>query len=291
MNQIYLNEINKIIDLNNLYIKHLIFLSLQNNQELNSQNFQQSQINLSNQSFPSFLQRKRNPDDSNNSNFLYLNYQISNNPQFQYNEINRGQNILLNNNQISENNLNILSNNINSNNEITSNNNNINNLNFLGNGTNAVNNNNINRNGIILNAFNINNNSIVNQFNGVNDKIFNIKLNNDNFINNNGNFMPNNSNLNNINNNIYNQNNNNSKGKSKNVSESPLLNNSENNNEVKVLKNHKAVYVNSYLLNSPSSSKKKKKLGTYFQIIGPVLNVAFPLNKKPNLYNALEFKV
>ena len=118
MNQIYINEINKIIDLNNLYLKHLIFLTLQNNQELNIQNFQQSQINLSNQSLPSFLQRKRNLDDSNNSNFLYLNHQITNNPQFQFNEINRGQNFLLNNNQICENNLSISSNNINSNNEI-----------------------------------------------------------------------------------------------------------------------------------------------------------------------------
>ena len=113
MNQIYVNEINKIIDLNNLYIKHLISLTLQNNQELNNQNIQQSQLNLSSQNFPSFLQRKRNLDDSNNSNFLYLNYQVANNPQFQYNEIKRGQNFLLNNNQISENNLNFLSNNIN----------------------------------------------------------------------------------------------------------------------------------------------------------------------------------
>jgi hypothetical protein len=157
LNQIYVNEINKIIDLNNLYIKHLISLTLQNNQELNNQNIQQSQLNLSSQNFPSFLQRKRNLDDSNNSNFLY-----------QYNEIKRGQNFLLNNNQISENNLNFLSNNINSNNGIISNNNNINKLNFFGKETNLVNNNNINTNGVILNAFNINNNSIVNKFNGVN---------------------------------------------------------------------------------------------------------------------------
>lgn len=263
MNQIYVNEINKIIDLNNLYIKHLISLTLQNNQELNNQNIQQSQLNLSSQNFPSFLQRKRNLDDSNNSNFLYLNYQVANNPQFQYNEIKRGQNFLLNNNQISENNLNFLSNNINSNNEIISNNNNINKLNFFGKETNLVNNNNINTNGVILNAFNINNNSIVNKFNGVNENSFNINLSNDNFINNNGNFMPNNSFLNNINKSIYNQNNNNLKDlkeKPNKDAESSLLNNNENNNEVKVLKNHKAVYVNSYLLNSPSSSKKLKKL-------------------------------
>ena len=255
MNQIYANEITKIIDLNNLYIKHLLSLTLQNNQELNNHNFQQSQINIANQRFPSFLQRKRNPDNSNNSNFLFLNYQTINNPQFQYNEINRGQNFLLNNNQICENDLNILSNNINSNNEIISNNININNPNLFGNETILVNNNNnINTNGVILNAFNINNNSIV-KFNDVKENMFNIKLNNDNSIN--GNFMPNNSNLNN---NIYNQNNNNSKGNSKKEAESSLLNNSENNNEVKVLKNHKAVYVNSYLLNSPSSSKNLKKL-------------------------------
>ena len=258
LNQIYLNEINKIIDLNNLYIKHLVSLTLQNNQELNNQNFQQSQINSLNATFPSFLQKKRNPGELTNSNILYLNYQIRNNRQFQYNEINRGQNFLLNNNQISENNLNILSKNFNVNNKIS---NNINNLNFFGNGTNLVNNNNINTNGLILNAFNINNNSIVNKFNGINENIFNINLNNDNFINNNGNFTPNNSCLNNINSNIYNQNNNNnSKGKSKKEAESSLLNNNENNNEVKVLKNHKAVYVNSYLLNSPSTSKKLKKL-------------------------------
>ena len=42
--------------------------------------------------------------------------------------------------------------------------------------------------------------------------------------------------------------------------ESPTLDGSENNNEVKVLKNNKAVYVNSCLLNSPSESKNLKKL-------------------------------
>ena len=45
-----------------------------------------------------------------------------------------------------------------------------------------------------------------------------------------------------------------------NKTESVLSTNTENNNEIKVLKNNKVVYVNSYLLNSPSTSKKLKKL-------------------------------
>ena len=54
-----------------------------------------------------------------------------------------------------------------------------------------------------------------------------------------------------------NQNNNNN---ITNKTESVLSTNTENNNEIKVLKNNKVVYVNSYLLNSPSTSKKLKKL-------------------------------
>ena len=42
--------------------------------------------------------------------------------------------------------------------------------------------------------------------------------------------------------------------------ESPIVVDNERNNEIKVLKNNKAVYVNSYLLNSPSASKKLNKL-------------------------------
>ena len=42
--------------------------------------------------------------------------------------------------------------------------------------------------------------------------------------------------------------------------ESPIVADNERNNEIKVLKNNKAVYVNSYLLNSPSASKKLKQL-------------------------------
>ena len=42
--------------------------------------------------------------------------------------------------------------------------------------------------------------------------------------------------------------------------ESPIVVDNERNNEIKVLKNNKAVYVNSYLLNSPSASKKLKQL-------------------------------
>ena len=42
--------------------------------------------------------------------------------------------------------------------------------------------------------------------------------------------------------------------------ESPIDVDNERNNEIKVLKNNKAVYVNSYLLNSPSASKKLKQL-------------------------------
>ena len=97
MNQIYVNEINKIIDLNNLYIKHLISLTLQNNQELNNQNIQQSQLNLSSQNFPSFLQRKRNLDDFNSNNEIISNNNI-NKLNFFGNETN-----LVNNNNINTN--------------------------------------------------------------------------------------------------------------------------------------------------------------------------------------------
>ena len=261
MNQLFLNEIQKIIDLNNIYINQIISLTVQNNQEFNNQNFLHSQINILNSNLQSFLQRKRNPDDLNNSDILYSNYKIENNPQFQNNGINRGQTILLNNNQIPKDNLNILSNNIFTNKEVISNNNNINSLNIFQNETKLVNNDNINTNNIILNVDNINKNSLINKFIEVKENISNIKLNNNNFINNNCNSIPNYSNLNNIKDSLYNQNNNNSsKLISNKESESSLLNSSENNNEIKVLKNHKAVYVNRFLLNSPSSSKKLKKL-------------------------------
>ena len=251
----YLNELQKIINLNNLYINQIISLNLENNQ-----NFHQSQMNLINLNNQSFLQRKRNPDESNNSNIFCSNFNISNSPQTRY-EINRGQNFLINNNNINENNLNFLSNNIINNNENITNNNNMNNISIFQNKTNFVNNNNINTNDVILDTYNINNNSILNEFNGVNENIFNINSNNNNFLHINDNSMSNSSSFNNnITNSFYNKNINNSIEKEKNEIEVSPLNNNENNNEIKVLKNHKAVYVNRYLLKSPSSSKNLKKL-------------------------------
>ena len=252
----YLNELQKIINLNNLYINQIISLNLENNQ-----NFHQSQMNLINLNNQSYLQRKRNPDESNNSNIFCSNFNIGNSPQTRY-EINRGQNFLINNNNINENNLNFLSNNIINNNENITNNNNMNNISIFQNKTNFVNNNNnINTNDVILDTYNINNNSILNEFNGVNENIFNINSNNNNFLHINDNSMSNSSSFNNnITNSLYNKNINNSIEKEKNEVEVSPLNNNENNNEIKVLKNHKAVYVNRYLLKSPSSSKNLKKL-------------------------------
>ena len=54
--------------------------------------------------------------------------------------------------------------------------------------------------------------------------------------------------INNKNNNIINK------------KDSPIVIDNERNNEIKVLKNNKAVYVNTYLLNCPSASKNLKKL-------------------------------
>jgi hypothetical protein len=117
------------------------------------------------------------------------------------------------------------------------------------------------------------NNSIINNFNFVEKE--NVCNNSSNeHMNDNYNITNNISNHDNDNNNIIiknkyfnisnifksekvNQNNNNN---ITNKTESVLSTNTENNNEIKVLKNNKVVYVNSYLLNSPSTSKKLKKL-------------------------------
>ena len=83
-------------------------------------------------------------------------------------------------------------------------------------------------------------------------------------------YKNNDSNFNNIINNLINckQNDNinkpiiikNNNKKFENINSNPDSSDSTNNNNIKVLKNNKAVYVNSYLLNSPSASKKLKQL-------------------------------
>jgi hypothetical protein len=100
----------------------------------------------------------------------------------------------------------------------------------------------------------VGNNSTINK-SKFNKNIFNIRQENNN-IN-----ININSSLNNNNNktNFYNIFNTGLKTKSNDNNDNSLLLNESDNNEIKVLKNNKVVYVNNYLLNSYSTAKKIKK--------------------------------
>ena len=194
-----------------------------------------------------FFKKKTN---RNNSNDFLLNYNLvsnSNNPNI---EIKRGDNTLENKfdivtNRISEENSNISKMNI----SIISENENT----FLS-GNFKNHNSSINENDNIFNNKEFNENLFIKQ------------LENNKFLYNNDISKPNSSFIcNNNKNNFFNIINIKGEEKQKNnyfneKSDTSLLNLEENSNEIKVLKNHKAVYVNNYLLNTPTTSKKLKKL-------------------------------
>ena len=203
------------------------------------------QPNLSNSNNQTFLQRKRNFDYSNN---LISDNQNSINSQFSFFDEKRGLNLEINENcNQNESNLEI------------NNNNSINNSNFFEKKSKIEYNNimncntNSNINDIVYSDLD-GNNSTINK-SKFNKNIFNIRQENNN-IN-----ININSSLNNNNNktNFFNIFNTGLKTKSNDNNDNSLLLNESDNNEIKVLKNNKVVYVNNYLLNSYSTAKKIKK--------------------------------
>ena len=213
------------------------------------------QPNLSNSNNQTFLQRKRNFDYSNN---LISDNQNSINSQFSFFDEKRGLNLEINENcNQNESNLEI-NNNIISN-DLNLNNNSINNSNFFEKKSKIEYNNimncntNSNINDIVYSDLDGNNSTI--KKSKFNKNIFNIRQENNN-IN-----ININSSLNNNNNktNFYNIFNTGLKAKSNDNNDNSLLLNESDNNEIKVLKNNKVVYVNNYLLNSHSTAKKIKK--------------------------------
>ena len=227
LNQIYFNEIQKIINyniaINQIYIPLFLFLS-------NNYHFQSS--------FPqNFLQQKRKLNEKQ----LYLEERVKN----IFNGKNRINNFKLNIKSINE---------INSllfNEKIINNN-----INFDSNlsNININNNENINENFVDIYKNNINrntNNEYKDVFNCINKNINNI---NNNFKN-----SSINKSTNIKSDNIAIKEDNSKKNKKKLIASKISLN-EENNNEVKVLKNNKVVYINTHLLNSDSTSKNIKPL-------------------------------
>lgn len=230
-----------------MYLNQILTLSLQNNILLSNQILLLSQIVSSNAKSRTFLQKKTN---RNNSNDFLLNYNLvsnSNNPNI---EIKRGDNTL-------ENKFDIVTNRINEENS---------NISKM-----KISNISEKENAFLSGNFKNHNSSINENDNIFNNKEFNenlfIKqLENNKFLYNNDISKPNSSFIcNNNKNNFFNIINIKGEEKQKNnyfneKSDTSLLNLEENSNEIKVLKNHKAVYVNNYLLNTPTTSKKLKKL-------------------------------
>ena len=254
MNQIYYNEILKIINLNDIFLKQVLSLSIQNNILLANQILSLSQVFPSNSISPTFLQRKTNPDNSNN--FL-LNYNTVSNLYRPNIHIKRGDNTLEYGENERENKINI------STNKINEDNSNISSMNistFYEKENNVLNKNYKNFDS------NLQDTNIILKNKEFNENLFNNQLEKNKCLNindlskSNTSFICNNNKIN-----FFNIINVEKEEKPKNIflnekSDSSLLNIEENNNEIKVLKNHKAVYVNSYLLNTPTTSKKLKKL-------------------------------
>ena len=224
-NKAFLNQINYLTHYNNL-ISNRMFHSSQNS------------LSNANPNLNIFLQKKRNLNE--------LSEIFCENNRITVLEKNRVQNLKKNKNVECEDNefeneidrIKIISeSNSNSNNSIINNFNFVEKENVCNNSSNENMNDNYNITNNISNHDNDNNSKINSSDNNIiKNKYFNIS-------------------------NIFksekvNQNNNNITNKT----ESVLSTNTENNNEIKVLKNNKVVYVNSYLLNSPSTSKKLKKL-------------------------------
>ena len=232
---------------------------------LNNQILQTLQNNLTNLNQNSFLQKKRNSDESNNS-------LENNNSQFNFLEQKRGQNFFKNSpNENKENEIDIE---IDSNKIISDTNSNsnisiINNSNLIEkqNKSNNSNNKESNENHIVNNILNTSNVDIIrnNTNENIFKDIFKKQLDNDNK---NSKLNPSEYNIIiknkyfNITNTVSEEKINDNNNNIININKKELSSSAEpeNNNEVKVLKNNKAVYVNSCLLNSPSASKNLKKL-------------------------------
>ena len=246
-----------IINYNKVFLNKINYLAHYNNNLISNQIFHTSQNSLPN-AIPNlniFLQKKRN------SNELYDIF--SKNEQTIFLEKKRVQNLI--NNKNLECKVNKLDNEIDrmkmvSDNNSYSNNSLIYNFNFVEkqNLDNICSNENMNDNYYITKNFlNYDNADTINRTtineNTSNNIIKKDKI-NSSYNNNNKNKYFNIINI--FKSEKVNQNNNNITNKT----ESVLSTNTENNNEIKVLKNNKVVYVNSYLLNSPSNYKKLKKL-------------------------------
>lgn len=242
-----------IINYNKAFLNQINYLTHYNNNLISNRMFHSSQNSLSNANpnLNIFLQKKRNLNE--------LSEIFCENNRITFLEKNRVQNLKKNRNvECEENEFDNEINRIKIISESNSNSNNciINNFNFAEkeNACNNSSNENMNDNYYITN--NISNHDNDNTINQVTINILkkdNSKINSSD----NNNIKNKYFNISNIfKSEKVNQNNNNITNKT----ESVLSTNTENNNEIKVLKNNKVVYVNSYLLNSPSTSKKLKKL-------------------------------
>ena len=245
MNLIYYNEVQKIINIRSALENQFNYLSQQNNGMQYNPLIGPSSDSSDNSNPNAFLQRQRKPDD--------LNYLFPEKNQQSPFLIQKKRHNSEKNDENKENQIGIESDNIKINNEINaySNNNIINNSNLFENN----------------NTFGKSNNLFFNNF----DNIYRNQI-NENLINKQSPKI--NSNINSTNPNIIKQNKNFSiqnidlEEKSNGGNENEMtnekvsfsFNNFENNNEIKVVKNNKVVYVNSYLLKSPSTSRKIKKL-------------------------------
>ena len=247
MNLIYYNEIQNVINIKNALINEYNNLLQQNNGTSYNQSIGTSQNEVINSIPNTFLQRQRKADDLNNEF-------SENNPQSPC-LIEKGVQCSEEDDENVEYQLNNELERIKMNNDI-----------------NAYSNNNIINNSTLFekkNKFEKDNNLIfkINKANINRTKINEILINQQS--------KQINSNLNSLEPNIINENKNRitrkfddldeksnggDENNKVNEKETYSLNNVENNNEVKVLKNNKVVYVNNYLLKSPSTSKKLKKL-------------------------------
>ena len=232
-------------------MNHINYLCQQNNALIYNQLLHNSQSNLINLNLNTFLQRKRKQDENN----IFS----EKNPITPFFEQKRGPNFFNNkNSENEEKHLDLLENNKNINDINLDSNKNFINKNFIEKEKRSENKNNININvnNIVYNIINFNNDDNINK-NQINENITKDKLEN---INSRYNLSDSNVIMKNKFFKLTNVASEEKPCDNNNVKESPMLNYNENSNEVKVLKNNKVVYVNSYLLKSPSTSKNLKKL-------------------------------
>ena len=234
-------------------MNHINYLWQQNNALIYNQLLHNSQNNLINSNPNTFLQRKRKQDENNifsEKNPIAPFFEIKRRPNFFNNKnsenLEKHFDLLESIKNINDINIDLNKSFINKNlieKEKTSGN---------------KNNININVNNIVYNILNFNNNNDIIKKNQINENRKNNQLEN---IKSNKNSSDSNDIIKNkyfkLTNPVFEEKSCNDEIK---IEESPNLDYNENSNEVKVLKNNKVVYVNSYLLKSPSTSKNLKKL-------------------------------